>query len=117
LLKLTVAWTQTLTSINLRFNNIGSAGMTSVAKALARHNCIQSLNLSANRIGPEGGLALAQTLARNSTLTSLDLFGNELEVRRVAFRVFLLSLSIHPVALSHLLSSLGSPRRIATVCA
>jgi len=71
---------QSLLSLNMRFNNIGSAGIAAIISSLSVHNAITSLNASANRIGPDGGQALAIALQRNSSLISLDLFGNELEV-------------------------------------
>jgi hypothetical protein len=63
----------TLTSLNLRDNQIGAAGATALATALQTNTTLTALNLWSNEIGAAGATALATALQTNKTLTSLHL--------------------------------------------
>ncbi|RIB14773.1 hypothetical protein C2G38_2094908, partial [Gigaspora rosea] len=67
-----------LTSLNLRYNSIGSEGGKAFADALGINITLKNLNLSYNNLDSEGGKALAVALCKNATLTSLDICENNL---------------------------------------
>jgi hypothetical protein len=69
-----------LTSLNLRFDNIGDAGATAIAAALQVNTVLTSLDLYYNNIGDAGATAIAAALQVNTALTTLDLGGNTIGV-------------------------------------
>ena len=70
-----------LTSINLRGNNIGDEGAKYVAKGIAVCASLTSIDLSWNRIGNEGAKHIAESIAVSASLTSIDLNDNWLTDR------------------------------------
>jgi len=69
-----------VTSLDLRYNNLGPKGGAAIAEGLKGNLTLQVLNLSCNELGPEGGAALAEGLKGNTTLQSLDLEDNYIKV-------------------------------------
>ena len=68
----------TLTSIDLRCNQVGDKGLASLAAALKKNSTLTRLDLIYNEIGPEGAVGLAAALEKNTTVTSLDLSENRI---------------------------------------
>ena len=66
------------TEINLRGNNISSAGAKVLAKVLVKSKTLTTLNLGGNNIGSAGAKALAKLIKKSKTLTKLDLWCNNL---------------------------------------
>ncbi len=62
-----------ITSIDLKWNNIGSEGAKVLAEVLKSNNSIASINLSGNGIGSEGAKVLAEALKSNHSITSINL--------------------------------------------
>ncbi len=62
------SYTCTLTTLDLRGNDIGAGGAGALASTLTAtgNRTLTSLNLNGNAIGDEGGLALAALLAVRS---------------------------------------------------
>jgi len=69
----------TLTRLDLRGCDIGSAGAASLADGLAASSGITHLDLSSNKIGDEGAAALATALKKNRSLQVLELEGCEIK--------------------------------------
>jgi hypothetical protein len=69
-----------LTSLDLRFNQIGPEGAIALATALQSEHCkLTELNLSGNEIGDEGTIALATALqSEHCKITSLELDNNKI---------------------------------------
>ncbi|CAE7347373.1 NLRC3 [Symbiodinium sp. KB8] len=74
----------TLTSINLRGNNIGDEGAEAIAEALKTNSTLTRIQLAFNSIGSEGGKAICEALKSNSTLTSINLEGNVISLQVLA---------------------------------
>lgn len=55
---------ESLTSIDLSYNRIGTEGAESLADAFAQNPSLTELNLRRNKIGDAGASALASTLGR-----------------------------------------------------
>ncbi|CAF1345689.1 unnamed protein product, partial [Adineta ricciae] len=70
---------QTLTILNLAWNEIGDAGTKLLAKVLRNNMTLSTLDISRNEIGNMGIESLAEALKVNTTLTALDLSRNEIE--------------------------------------
>ncbi|KAF9551518.1 hypothetical protein EC957_008187 [Mortierella hygrophila] len=68
----------TLTTLNLKYNSIGSDGAKAMAEVLKTNSTLTTLDLSNNSIGDDGAKAMAEALKTNSTLTTLDLFNNSI---------------------------------------
>jgi hypothetical protein len=68
----------TLTALHLSHNNIGAEVARALAAALGNNVKLTQLLLGSNDIGAEGARALAAALANNATLTSLDLAGTNI---------------------------------------
>ena len=69
---------QSITFLDLYYNDINSQAAATLAAALAghSHSALTQLNLRHNRIGDAGADALAQALVRNTSLTALNLRNN-----------------------------------------
>jgi len=70
--------TCTISNLNLAWNDLGTQGAISIARALSNNRSLAQLDLSANCISDQGGQALAASLApsKNSTLVVLKLSQN-----------------------------------------
>src|SRR3989338_10798922 len=68
----------TLTTLDLRKNNIGDFGASALATALQHSSSLTTLNLFLNNIGDSGANALATALQYNSSLTTLDISHNKI---------------------------------------
>lgn len=66
--------------LSLEWNSLGSFenGLTEVASALALNTSLTTLDLRNNNVGPNGGSMIARGLRDNRTLTSLDIRWNEI---------------------------------------
>jgi len=69
---------EVLTNLVLRNNNIGDEGAKALAAALRVNGVLKSLNLYFNNIGNTGAIAIAEALRGNEVLTDLKLWGNNL---------------------------------------
>ncbi|KAJ3433815.1 leucine rich repeat family protein [Anaeramoeba flamelloides] len=69
---------QTLTSLDLSYNQIGAEGMQSLSECLKVNQTLTNLNLSENLIGAKGMETLSEALKVNQTLTNLVLFFNQI---------------------------------------
>ena len=67
-----------LTSLNLRGNNIGPIGAAALAKALTKNTSLTSINLSNNNIGDKGAIVLAEALKVNTSLRAITLVNNNI---------------------------------------
>jgi hypothetical protein len=65
-----------LTELNLSYNEIGDAGVVSLAKALEVNATLTTLWLIENQIGDTGACSLSNALEVNATLTKLNLSHN-----------------------------------------
>ena len=65
-----------LTTLDLRLNNIGDDGAAALAECLKHNTSLTTLYLHGNGIGDDGVAALAECLKYNKSLTTLDFFGN-----------------------------------------
>ena len=74
---------QSITFLDLYYNDINSQAAATLAAALAghSHSALTQLNLRHNRIGDAGADALAQALVRNTSLTALNLRNNSVSNR------------------------------------
>uniref|UniRef100_A0A3P9P3W8 Leucine rich repeat containing 34 n=2 Tax=Poecilia reticulata TaxID=8081 RepID=A0A3P9P3W8_POERE len=70
-----------LRSLDLTFNNIESQGAEALASSLQSNSSLLSLKLSGNKIGRNGGLDLAGMLRVNMTLQELELGECDLEMQ------------------------------------
>lgn len=64
-----------------RFGNSKSDAFTLLSEMISFNNSLKSLRLDNNRIGSEGGVLLAQSLSRNSTIISISLEDNRFDSR------------------------------------
>ncbi|CAF3482579.1 unnamed protein product [Adineta steineri] len=69
---------QTLTTLDLGWNQIGAKGAQDLANALRINKTLTTLDLGWNRIGDQGAQNLANALQINKTLTTLDLGWNQI---------------------------------------
>jgi Ran GTPase-activating protein (RanGAP) involved in mRNA processing and transport len=67
-----------LTSLHLRGNDFGAAGMPPICAALCRNLTLVDLDLSSNAIGTDGAIALSQALRVNSNVVRLGLGRNRI---------------------------------------
>jgi Ran GTPase-activating protein (RanGAP) involved in mRNA processing and transport len=67
-----------ITSINLRGNQIGDAGAAVLAEELQVNTCLTSIDLRNNEIGDTGAAALATGLMENTSLTTINLRSNQI---------------------------------------
>jgi len=67
-----------LTSINLRHNNLGSEGAEALVKGGAFRGSLTAIDLFDNDLGPEGAKALVDGGAFRGSLSSIDLRSNNL---------------------------------------
>ena len=65
-----------LTTLDLRLNNIGDDGAAALAECLKHNTSLTTLYLHGNGIGDDGVAALAECLKYNKSLTTLDFCGN-----------------------------------------
>ena len=65
-----------LTSIKLRYNNIGAEGGKAIGEGLKVNTSLTSIYLRYNNIGDEGGKAIGEGLKVNTSLTSIHLRNN-----------------------------------------
>ncbi len=83
-------------SLSLEWNSLGSFenGIVEVSTALALNSSLTSLDLRNNNIGPNGGATLARGLRDNRTMLTLDLRWNEIgNPGGLAFKDLLVSAS------------------------
>eukprot|EP01062_Namystynia_karyoxenos_P051421 TRINITY_DN4036_c0_g1_i1.p1 TRINITY_DN4036_c0_g1~~TRINITY_DN4036_c0_g1_i1.p1 ORF type:complete len:725 (+),score=233.54 TRINITY_DN4036_c0_g1_i1:65-2176(+) len=73
-----IAENWSLTSLELRRNEIGAAGAVPLAQALAVNTSLRYLGLGRNKLTNAGGVHIAEALKINRTLESIDLEWNEL---------------------------------------
>uniref|UniRef100_A0A6B2L9A5 Uncharacterized protein n=1 Tax=Arcella intermedia TaxID=1963864 RepID=A0A6B2L9A5_9EUKA len=66
----------TLTSLSLSFNNIEDYGMTSISQALQASNTLTYLDIHSNCLGDTGISLISDGLKLNSSLISLNISGN-----------------------------------------
>ena len=71
-----VHFSTTLHTLQLSRNQLGDSGITHVARALQRNECLTALYADANEIGDDGAMAIANSLLHNTTLKCLDLSEN-----------------------------------------
>ncbi|KAF9355426.1 hypothetical protein BGX26_006576 [Mortierella sp. AD094] len=69
----------TLTTLELRGNQIGDEGALALSETLKTNTTLTTLDLESNRIQKEGALALSEALKTNTTLTTLNLQSNEIK--------------------------------------
>ena len=81
----------TLQSLWLRNNNIGSIGANNLAKSLKSNRTLKSILLTGNRIGHDGIASLAKALLENDTLESLSLNENPIGMSGIKSMATLLS--------------------------
>ena len=62
-----VAYSSSLTSLSLSFNDIGAEGGAAIVEALKVTGLLTTLDLEGNDLGPEGGVAIAEALKVNSS--------------------------------------------------
>ncbi|CAF0792850.1 unnamed protein product [Adineta steineri] len=62
---------QTITSLSISNNQIGSEGAQHLAKILEKNTTLISIYISNEKIGAEGTIYLAKALEKNTTLTTL----------------------------------------------
>ncbi len=62
----------TVTSVDLSYNDFGSEGIRSFSDTLKTNQTLTKANLSHNKIGPDGAKYLSEALKTNITLLSLD---------------------------------------------
>ncbi|CAF4088464.1 unnamed protein product [Adineta steineri] len=67
---------QTLTTVNLSFNEIEDIGAQHLANTLRNHQTLTILDLSCNQIGNNGAQHINDAFKENKTLIQLDLKGN-----------------------------------------
>ena len=65
-----------ITRLDLSYNNIGDEGARTLADTLLKNTSLTSLDLRYNKIGDIGAKAFADALLKNTSLTSLYLGGN-----------------------------------------
>jgi Ran GTPase-activating protein (RanGAP) involved in mRNA processing and transport len=70
----------TLTQLNLGYNQIGVEGAKALAAALEHNTSLTQLEQWNNQIGVEGARALAAALEHNTSLTQLNLWNNRISV-------------------------------------
>eukprot|EP01090_Pellita_catalonica_P001030 TRINITY_DN1075_c0_g3_i3.p1 TRINITY_DN1075_c0_g3~~TRINITY_DN1075_c0_g3_i3.p1 ORF type:complete len:409 (+),score=54.50 TRINITY_DN1075_c0_g3_i3:548-1774(+) len=70
--------TETLQTLHLGYNKIGTEGAVTIAQALRHHPSLQYLNLWDNNIGPNGASAIARALQLNTSLKELYLNDNNI---------------------------------------
>ena len=68
---------QSLTFLNLGWNQVGDAGASALANALQNNHSLTNLYLSHNQVGAAGASALANAIQNNHSLTNLDLDRNQ----------------------------------------
>ncbi|CAF4094290.1 unnamed protein product [Rotaria magnacalcarata] len=72
-------YTQTLTTLNLYWNDIGDLGAESFVHTLQTNNNLHTLLLSRNRIGNDSAKQFIDVLKQNTTLTALSLHENRID--------------------------------------
>jgi Ran GTPase-activating protein (RanGAP) involved in mRNA processing and transport len=77
-LSTSLEYNQHLTSLDLRNNDIGTAGGCALAHALRKNSTLQTLDLRWNKIEDMGGEALVETFQLSQGLRDLHLAGNRL---------------------------------------
>src|SRR3989338_1454475 len=75
-----LAINSTLTSLDLRYNEVGAAGAGRLAEALTTNSTLTTLDLRYNQVTDEGGRRLADALVANSSLTAIY-FDSDLNTR------------------------------------
>ncbi len=69
---------KTVTTIDLRCNELGIIGAMAIRSALEFNKTLTTIYFSCNEIGDDGAAALARALETNKTLTTLDLSFNQI---------------------------------------
>lgn len=73
----------TMTSLDLAYNEIDDDGAVALADALKKsNNTLRSINLRGNLIGDRGAMALADALIVNSTVTFFDIGSEQIQIDR-----------------------------------
>ena len=73
-----------ITSLNLRYNELGEEGAKHIAKMLEVNKTLTSVNICGSKtLGVESAKIIADLLETNTTLTSIDLDGHPLEVMKL----------------------------------
>ena len=67
-----------LTTLDLRYNEIGTAGAESLSEALKVNTCLTTLDLSDNNVDAAGAESLSEALQVNTCLTTLNLSWNNI---------------------------------------
>lgn len=73
----------TLTTVNVTYNDIDNSGIKPLAEQLANNTTVTELNLQGNHIDDEGAAYLGGMLSTNTTLSKLNLYHNKISKKGI----------------------------------
>jgi Ran GTPase-activating protein (RanGAP) involved in mRNA processing and transport len=115
LLALALAKNHTVTTIDLRNNDITSEGAEYFADMLEDNKSITEFNLSSNRIDDEGARAFIRIMSANDTLRVLDLSGNPISEPVMCELDYVMRVNAAPVALKRMMVAIATDDASVTV--
>jgi Ran GTPase-activating protein (RanGAP) involved in mRNA processing and transport len=115
LLALALARNSTVTSVDLRNNDITSEGAEFFADMLEDNKTIAEFNLASNRIDDRGAQAFIKIMAANDSLKVLELGGNPVSDVVMAELDYVMRVNAAPVSLKRLMVGIATNNSNVTI--